>query len=254
MKKKPVFIAFSTQKGGVGITTITVLTASYLHYACGYNLIVVDCDYPQFSINAMRQRDAQGVDRNPALQELAATQFSELQKPTYTILCATAEAAVDTVREYLETHEPDTDFVFFDLPGTINNDGVLTTLSGMDYIFTPISADRISLESTLSFSAIIKEAITDNADTVNKGIYLFWNMVDGREKTDLYTVYDNTIRDLELPLMKTFIPDTKRYKKELVTDKKTVFRSTLFPASRMLVRGSNLEELVTEIAYYIKLK
>ena len=82
----------------------------------------------------MRQRDAQGVDRNPALQELAAAQFSELQKPTYTILCATAEAAVDTVREYLETHEPDTDFVFFDLPGTINNDGVLTTLSGMDYI------------------------------------------------------------------------------------------------------------------------
>ena len=111
MKKKPVFIAFSTQKGGVGKTTFTVLTASYLHYACGYNLIVVDCDYPQFSINAMRQRDAQGVDRNPALQELAATQFSELQKPTYTILCATAETAVDTVREYLDTHEPDTDFL-----------------------------------------------------------------------------------------------------------------------------------------------
>ena len=107
MKKKPVFIAFSTQKGGVGKTTFTVLTASYLHYACGYNLIVVDCDYPQFSINAMRQRDAQGVDRNPALQELAATQFSELQKPTYTILCATAETAVDTVREYLKTGEPD---------------------------------------------------------------------------------------------------------------------------------------------------
>ena len=170
MKKKPVFIAFSTQKGGVGKTTFTVLTASYLHYTCGYNLIVVDCDYPQFSINAMRQRDAQGVDRNPALQELAATQFSELQKPTYTILCATAEAAVDTVREYLDTHESDTDFVFFDLPGTINNDGVLTTLSGMDYIFTPISTDRISLESTLSFSAIIKEAITDNTDTDNKGI------------------------------------------------------------------------------------
>ena len=132
MKKKPVFIAFSTQKGGVGKTTFTVLTASYLHYACGYNLIVVDCDYPQFSINAMRQRDAQGVDRNPALQELAATQFSELQKPTYTILCATAEAAVDTVREYLDTHEPDTDFVFFDLPGTINNCLLYTSPSPRD--------------------------------------------------------------------------------------------------------------------------
>lgn len=65
MKKKPVFIAFSTQKGGVGKTTFTVLTASYLHYACGYNLIVVDCDYPQFSINAMRQRDAQSLIATP---------------------------------------------------------------------------------------------------------------------------------------------------------------------------------------------
>ena len=57
-----------------------------------------------------------------------------------------------------------------------------------------------------------------------------------------------------MPLMKTFIPDTKRYKKELVTDRKAVFRSTLFPASRSLLRGSNLEELITEIVYYIKLK
>ena len=48
--------------------------------------------------------------------------------------------------------------------------------------------------------------------------------------------------------------DMKRYKKELVADKKAVFRSTLFPASRPLVRGSNLEELITEIVYYIKLK
>mgnify|MGYP000051045847 FL=1 len=54
--------------------------------------------------------------------------------------------------------------------------------------------------------------------------------------------------------MKIFILDTKRYKKELVADKKAVFRSTLFPASRPLVRGSNLEELITEIVYYIKLK
>ena len=30
MKMKPVFIAFSTQKGGVGKTTFTVLAASYL--------------------------------------------------------------------------------------------------------------------------------------------------------------------------------------------------------------------------------
>ena len=54
--------------------------------------------------------------------------------------------------------------------------------------------------------------------------------------------------------MKTFIPDTKRYKKELAADKRTVFRSTLFPASRPLVKGSNLEELIMEMLHYIKLQ
>ena len=89
MKMKPVFIAFSTQKGGVGKTTFTVLAASYLHYVCGYNVLVVDCDYPQFSINEMRKRDAKGLETNSSLQELAIAQFSRLQKPTYSILCTT---------------------------------------------------------------------------------------------------------------------------------------------------------------------
>ena len=252
MKKKPVFIAFSTQKGGVGKTTFTVLAASYLHYVCGYNLIVVDCDYPQFSINAMRQRDAQGLERNPSLQELAFAQFSDGSKSTYSILCSTADTAVETVREYLETNEPDTDFVFFDLPGTINNDGVVNTLSGMDYIFTPISADRISLESTLSFASVIKTGITDNPQTENKGIYLFWNMVDGREKTPLYALYETVIAELGLPLLPTAVPNTTRYKKEATDNGATLFRSTIFPPSRTLLRGSKLKELVEDILNIIR--
>ena len=32
MNKESKYVAFSTQKGGVGKTTLTVLVASYLHY------------------------------------------------------------------------------------------------------------------------------------------------------------------------------------------------------------------------------
>lgn len=35
MEKEPVYLAFSTQKGGAGKTTLTVLAASYLHYVKG---------------------------------------------------------------------------------------------------------------------------------------------------------------------------------------------------------------------------
>ena len=37
MKEKTKFVAFSTQKGGAGKTTLTVLAASYLHYVKGFN-------------------------------------------------------------------------------------------------------------------------------------------------------------------------------------------------------------------------
>ncbi len=50
MKEKTKFVAFSTQKGGAGKTTLTVLAASYLHYVKGFNVAVIDCDYPQHSI------------------------------------------------------------------------------------------------------------------------------------------------------------------------------------------------------------
>ena len=67
MKKEPTFIAFSTQKGGAGKTTLTVLMASYLYYVRGYDVVVVDCDFPQFSIKDMRERDMQSIESNEYL-------------------------------------------------------------------------------------------------------------------------------------------------------------------------------------------
>lgn len=111
----------------------------------------------------------------------------------------------------------------------MNSEGVINSLAGMDYIFTPISADKVVLESSLSFAMAIQKLLVRNEACRLAGLYLFWNMVDGREKTDLYAAYDKTIKELELPLMKTFIPDTKRYKKELVADKKRCSAPRSFP-------------------------
>lgn len=47
--KETKYVVFSTQKGGAGKTTLTVLVASYLHYVKGYDVAVIDCDFPQYS-------------------------------------------------------------------------------------------------------------------------------------------------------------------------------------------------------------
>lgn len=74
--KEAKFVAFSTQKGGAGKTTLTVLMASYLHYVKGLNVGVVDCDFPQFSVSDMRNRDMANIKENKML----ANQCSELYK------------------------------------------------------------------------------------------------------------------------------------------------------------------------------
>ena len=71
-------------------------------------------------------------------------------------------------------------------------------------------------------------AVSDNFDErIERKIFHAEIMVDNEKvkretasykmciRDSLYTLYEQTIGELELPLMKVFIPDTKRFKKEL---------------------------------------
>lgn len=109
--KEATYVAISTQKGGAGKTTLTVLVASYLHYVKGYNVAVVDCDFPQYSIHDMRKRDMKAVMEDGHYKVLAYEQLKRLKKNPYTIRCSRAEDAVKTA-ENLVAAQPDLDFVF----------------------------------------------------------------------------------------------------------------------------------------------
>ena len=250
MKKETLFIAFSTQKGGMGKTTLTVLTASYLHYVKGYNVAVIDCDYPQFSIADMRERDVEQVSTDDHYKRMAYIQFTQIGKNAYPVEDCSSVDAIG-VAESLQ-NENELDFIFFDLPGTLNTAGVVKTLACMDYVFVPISADRVVLESTLQFATTLNDNLITTGKTNIKGMHLIWNMVDGRERTELYNAYDGAIAELGLQVMQTVIPDSKRFRKEMSVDRKAVFRSTLFPVDKSLLKGSNIEELVNEIIETVK--
>ena len=150
------YVAISTQKGGAGKTTLTVLVASYLHYVKGYNVAVVDCDFPQYSVHDMRKRDLKAIMEDEYYKSMAYEQLKRLEKNPYPIKCSRAEDAIKTAEQLCESH-PHLDFVFFDLPGTINNVDVVTTIAKMDYIFTPIIADRVVMESSIKFATVINE-------------------------------------------------------------------------------------------------
>ena len=84
----------------------------------------------------------------------------------------------------------------------------------MDYIFCPIAADRFIMESSLKYASIINDTLITTGKSNIKGIRLLWNMVDKREKTDLYDIYDKVIVGMGLEVLNTSLPDSKRFRKE----------------------------------------
>lgn len=249
MSNKPLYISICTQKGGAGKSVFTTLVASFLHYHKGYNVAVIDCDYPQWSIYKMRQREAEQIERNAFYQKKAENFFSKLGKPTYPIVPGRPESGLQTAMDFLTNETEKYDVVFFDLPGTVNNENVVETYFAMDYLFVPITTSRINMESTLPFIISVNEMLTINqGNTKLKAIYPFWNQVTTKEKAELFIHYEKAILELGIHILDTRIPKSVKYDREQsIEGEANLFLSTIFPPDKPLLKGSNLEELVDEI-------
>ena len=252
MKKRPLFVAITTQKGGIGKTSITVLLSSYLHYIRGYEVAVVDCDYPQYSIYDLRNRETEIIANDEYYGVKAYNQLRRIEKRCYSIIMSSIQDAISKAEKLVE--EENLDVIFFDMPGTLNTDGVLDLLAEMDFIFSPISADRLVVESTLQFLSLFNDNLITTGIAKAKDVNLFWTMVDGREKTSLYDMYNSVVKDLGQKIMTTTIPDSKRYRREITFDKKPIFRSTFFPIDSSMLKSSRIPEFADEVCSIINLK
>jgi cellulose biosynthesis protein BcsQ len=251
-KHKTVFIAFSSQKGGVGKSTFTTLVASTMHYRLGYNVAVFDADFPQHSLMKMKERDLKMVMENEALKKQAYQQFMTINKKAYEIIQHKADGILDAAHEYVNAAPVPIDAVFFDLPGTVNTPGILKALAGMNHIFTPITADRVVMESTLVFTQLLQDVIMKKGETSIETINLFWNQVDGRESTPLYEVYNKLIQQLGLSLMQHQVKSSTRFRKESEVNSKAVFRSTLMPPDERLMKTCQLDLFMNEFLKIIQ--
>lgn len=249
---KEIFAAFYTQKGGAGKSTMTILVASYLHYVKNYNVAVIDCDTPQASICDLREHEIKVINENAYFKSLAYNHFLNLGKKSYPVIRSNAGDALDEAERLMREDAVKPDIIFFDLPGTLKSNDVIKTLSQMDYIFTPISADRLDMESSLQFVTLFNENLITTGIAKTKGLHLFWTKVDGREKNELYGMYESIMEEMNISIMKTRLPDSKRFRKEMLGDRKNIFRSTFFPAEKSQMKGSNIDLLSDEIVSLIQ--
>ena len=142
--------------------------------------------------------------------------------------------------------------VLFDLPGTMGSDGVIAAISALDYLFVPIKADRLVLESTLNFATTINDRLIKTGVSALKGLHLFWNMVDRRERTTLYDVYQQGFSLLGLDCLKTRIPVRSNFTKDLSSTGGPVYRSTLFAPDAAFTRECGFDMFMDEIMGILK--
>jgi hypothetical protein len=190
---------------------------------------------------------------NEALKKMAYKQFTTINKKAYPIMQHRSDDVLEAAHEFVNASVVPVDVVFFDLPGTVNTPGILKALAGMHHIFTPITADRVVMESTLVFSQLLQNIIMKQGETSIESINLFWNQVDGRESTPLYNLYNNLIDELGLSLMQSRIKNSTRFRKESEVNSKNIFRSTLMPPDERLMKACRLDLFINEFLKIIKL-
>jgi cellulose biosynthesis protein BcsQ len=244
--KKTVLVAMSNQKGGVGKSTVSVCLATYLHCVMGKNILILDCDEHQHSLVNMRQRDITAVERSNDYKHLILDQYKRTRRKAYPIIEATAENALEEIARIKEENPGYYDVILVDLPGSITSNGVLRTIVNMDYAIAPVIADRMVMQSTLTFATAVLDYCKLHKGFPLKEFLFFWNKVDRRASTEVFNIYVKILERLELHVLDTAIPESRRFDKELSLVGKPYFRSTLLPPPAKLLKGSNVDLLAEE--------
>ena len=239
-------ISICNQKGGIGKSTFTVLLASYLHYNMGHDILVMDCDYPQWSIHAQRERELEAIERSDYYKLMMVRQFKATGRKIWPVIRCMPSEALEKEESLLQSgYRPR--IILYDLPGTVNSEGVLHILSSLDSIFIPLKADKLVMESSLAFARSLDRGLVHNKVSRLQSIYLFWTMIDRRERTPLYDQYEEAFARFGLPVMRTHVPARSRFSRELQPGGGPVSRSTLFPADAAFAAECCIAELCEEI-------
>ena len=225
---KQASISICNQKGGIGKSTFTMLLASHLHYTLGYDVLDVDCDYPQWSVQAQRERELSLIEHDDYHKLLLVRQFKATGRKLWPVLKCMPPEAPEEVERLLQ--------------------------SGYHPRIVPMKADKVVMGSTLSFARSLTTNLAQDPTLTLQSVYLFWTMIDRRERTPLYDRYEAVIRKLGLSLMTTHIPYRSKFNKELLADNTGVGRSTLLAPARTFACEAQLEILTEEILTLLKIR
>jgi len=135
-------IIIGNQKGGAGKSTITMLLANYLTRERNAKATVIDMDYQQ-SVS----------------QKFEKAKILENEEP-YQVIAADLEQFPQMAVTIKRNKDH---FVLIDLPGKLDDDGLIPVFKAADQVICPFSYDEFSFESTILFSIVLRKINPDIA-------------------------------------------------------------------------------------------
>lgn len=170
-------IGFVNQKGGVGKTTLGMLTCSALAEApFNYRCAFIDCDHQQ-SARKQREKDIvviaeelafakaeqDLIEKGEAVTDEALDNLgqkymhiirekmiaNETEYFKYPIYFTPSDQLTETIVKLEE--EDNYDYVFLDMPGQAQGSGLSTLLVALDYAFIPVESGDFDVSSSLDF-------------------------------------------------------------------------------------------------------
>lgn len=190
----PIRLTFALQKGGVGKSTSTVITAEILAEA-GYRVLVVDLDSQgnatkMLTGNSIYQYTGKTVME--AIQQGKAKPYIVTTKPNLDLLPAEDKLAafsryiytnrIDNpyaiIKRLLEPIEERYDYVFVDIGPTLG-DTLINAIVYADYIITPIDMGDLAMDALVRFMEFI-EATREEGHTNAEVLGILMTMKEGR--------------------------------------------------------------------------
>jgi len=211
MKKNPLFVAVSNQKGGVGKSTMLVTLASLLNYSMDKSVAIVDCDSTQRSLFNLRERDMEMVEKNKKYMVLL-----EEQRLRGCRIYPIRQAKPENARQVA---------------------GELAAKADFDIV----------MDSSFVFAKSVMKFLENRKNIPLKDVFLFWTKVKKRSNTEVLDNYMALMKKQGLKILDSAIPDLCRYDKELSSRTRTYFRCSLLPPPAGQLKGSGLQELANEL-------
>jgi chromosome partitioning protein len=129
-------ILIGNQKGGAGKSTLTLLLANYLTTIRQHKVTILDMDYQQ-SI-ASKAEKAKILENEP-LYEVVPVDLKQFPDLLHVI------------------HRNQHDIAILDMPGKMDDDGLIPALGAADIVLCPFAYDEFTVDSTLLFAMVVRQ-------------------------------------------------------------------------------------------------